>query len=176
MLTRNALAPTHAPPIAFCRAWTHGYLMAPELYKFVNVALPEFFKSQLAQIPIKKLPKWLQTIVKNAENKDADALFQTLLSVSWNTAPQSPTLPSTAHAVWLAGRFARDFVKLVIIHSSTLPDTLPSQTIIALCTLLCVCLTHARTHAHAHQQRQSFIVKKSLSRKVGLVLSKRWRK
>jgi len=61
-------------------AYTHGYLMAPMLNTFVKVALPEFFKSQLAQIPIKKLPKWLQKIIANAENKDAVSLFETLLS------------------------------------------------------------------------------------------------
>ena len=99
--------------------------MAPMLNTFVKVALPEFFKSQLAQaslsqslssialsacvracvracyrlciaddcalsmigdarafpqIPIKKLPKWLQKIIASAENKDAVSLFETLLS------------------------------------------------------------------------------------------------
>lgn len=66
------------------QAFTHGMLLAPLLKHFVDVALPAFFESELAQIPISKLPAWLQKVAREAEQKAATPVFEALLGAVYD--------------------------------------------------------------------------------------------
>jgi hypothetical protein len=54
----------------------------------MEIALPEFFRSQFAQIPIGRLPEWLQKVIKKAEYKDAPTIFEKVLAYVYDKEKQ----------------------------------------------------------------------------------------
>ena len=53
--------------------------MAPYLKTLITEALPAFFVSEINQLPLKKLPKWLQKDIAAFAAKDATSLFEFVL-------------------------------------------------------------------------------------------------
>jgi hypothetical protein len=64
----------------------------------MEIALPEFFRSEFAQIPIGRLPEWLQKVIKKAEYKDAPTIFEKVLAYVYDKEKES--VAESPHFYW----------------------------------------------------------------------------
>ena len=61
------------------RGFAQGRLLSEKILDFVNVGLPEFYKSEVDQIPLDKLPEWLQNAIKGLLKDAAPEAFHLAL-------------------------------------------------------------------------------------------------
>lgn len=69
----------HVYGSAYERGFAHGALLSDQILELLLVQLPAFFALQADQIPLGKLPSWLQKIIKQQIEKDAPGAIMTAL-------------------------------------------------------------------------------------------------
>ena len=70
------------------RGYAHGQLLSADIVDFVVNELDDYYRSEVTQIPVASLPKWLQGLVKKLEpilEKAAPTVFLKEKSKSWQT-------------------------------------------------------------------------------------------
>ena len=69
------------------RGYAHGQLLSADIVDFVVNELDDYYRSEVTQIPVASLPKWLQGLVKKLEpmlEKAAPTVFNAALGWVWS--------------------------------------------------------------------------------------------
>jgi len=87
---------------AYARGYAHGVLLANELSYFLDEALPEFYRSEVEQIPLDSLPSWLRSLIESVVEKPlediAPAVFETALGFVYDM--QKKHIEASPTDVW----------------------------------------------------------------------------
>ena len=83
---------------AYDRGYAYGSLMADDLLSFIDVDLPQFYKSEVDQIPLDDLPEWLQDIIKDPLKFAAPEVFNLALAYVYDR--QKEHIASSPANVW----------------------------------------------------------------------------
>eukprot|EP00947_MAST-08B_sp_MAST-8B-sp1_P001492 g1492.t1 len=83
---------------ARARGLAQGRLLSAEVLEFVETALPAFYKSEAAQIPLDKLPAWLAKAIKALAEAAAPKAFD--LALGWVLSQQKDLIAASPAKVF----------------------------------------------------------------------------